>query len=42
VQWPSDNGSIFAAGKTIEITLALNLVPRVRFNGVNSTRTAPD
>jgi hypothetical protein len=24
---PSDNGSIFAAHKTIEIALALNLVP---------------
>jgi putative transposase len=27
VQWLSDNGSIFAAHKTIEIALALNLVP---------------
>ena len=27
VQWLSDNGSIFAAYKTIEIALALNLVP---------------
>lgn len=27
VQWLSDNGSIFAARKTIEIALALNLVP---------------
>jgi putative transposase len=27
VQWLSDNGSIFAAQKTIEIALALNLVP---------------
>src|SRR3954466_11325978 len=28
VQWLSDNGSIFAAHKTIEIAVALNLVPR--------------
>jgi transposase InsO family protein len=27
VQWLSDNGSIFAAHRTIEIALALNLVP---------------
>jgi transposase InsO family protein len=27
VQWLSDNGSIFAAHKTIEIAVALNLVP---------------
>src|SRR5262249_2109281 len=27
VQWLSDNGSIFAAYKTVEIALALNLVP---------------
>jgi putative transposase len=27
VQWLSDNGSIFAADRTIEIALALNLVP---------------
>jgi putative transposase len=27
VQWLTDNGSIFAAYKTIEIALALNLVP---------------
>src|SRR3954452_4264530 len=27
VQWLSDNGSIFAAHKTIEIALALNLEP---------------
>lgn len=27
VQWLSDNGSIFAAHKTIEIALALNLAP---------------
>ena len=27
MQWLSDNGSIFAAHKTIEIALALNLVP---------------
>jgi transposase InsO family protein len=27
VQWLSDNGSVFAAHKTIEIALALNLVP---------------
>jgi putative transposase len=27
VQWLSDNGSIFAAHKTIDIALALNLVP---------------
>jgi putative transposase len=27
VQWLSDNGSIFAAHKTLEIALALNLVP---------------
>jgi transposase InsO family protein len=27
VQWLSDDGSIFAAHKTIEIALALNLVP---------------
>ena len=27
VQWLSDNGSIFAAHKTIEIALALNLQP---------------
>jgi len=27
VQWLSDNGSIFAAYKTIEIALALNLSP---------------
>ena len=27
VQWLSDNGSIFAAQKTIEIAVALNLVP---------------
>jgi putative transposase len=27
VQWLSDNGSIFAADKTIEIALALNLTP---------------
>jgi transposase InsO family protein len=27
VQWPSDNGSIFAAYKTVEIALTLNLVP---------------
>ena len=27
VQWLSDNGSIFAAYRTIEIALALNLVP---------------
>src|SRR5437870_13075932 len=27
VQWLSDNGSIFAAHRTIEVALALNLVP---------------
>ena len=27
MQWLSDNGSIFAAHRTIEIALALNLVP---------------
>jgi hypothetical protein len=27
VQWLSDNGSIFAAHRTIEIALALNVVP---------------
>ena len=27
VQWLSDNGSIFAAHRTVEIALALNLVP---------------
>jgi transposase InsO family protein len=27
VQWLSDNGSIFAAHRTIEIAMALNLVP---------------
>ena len=27
VQWLSDNGSIFAAHRTIEIALALNLAP---------------
>jgi putative transposase len=27
VQWLSDNGAIFAAHRTIEIALALNLVP---------------
>jgi transposase InsO family protein len=27
LQWLSDNGSIFAADKTIEIALVLNLAP---------------
>jgi putative transposase len=27
VQWLSDNGSIFAANKTLEIAVALNLTP---------------
>jgi putative transposase len=27
VQWLSDNGSILAAHRTVEIALALNLVP---------------
>jgi transposase InsO family protein len=27
VQWLSDNGSIFAAHRTIEIAVALNLAP---------------
>jgi putative transposase len=27
VQWLSDNGSIFASHRTIEVALALNLVP---------------
>ena len=27
VQWLSDNGSIFAAGRTLEIAVALNLEP---------------
>ena len=40
VQWLSDNGSIFAAHRTVEIALALNLAPC--FTRSQRIRASPD
>jgi transposase InsO family protein len=39
VQWLSDNGSVFAAHKTIEAALALNL--RTRLSGLTGVNSRP-